>query len=35
MTEIVGRCDYCGYNAMCIILEDETHACLVCVPEDE
>jgi len=35
MSEFVGRCDYCGYAAMCIELVDGTHTCIVCVPEDE
>ena len=33
--EFVSRCDFCGYNAMCIELPDGTHACVVCYPEDE
>ena len=35
MIEFVSRCDYCGYCAMCIELEDGSHACAVCVPVDD
>jgi hypothetical protein len=33
--EFIARCDYCGYNAMCIEIADGTAACVVCYPEDE